>query len=345
MRYIGSKTWCLEKLLQLVLREVPNAKSLCDPFAGTCTVARFFKLNRFRVTTGDLLSLSYAFQVAGVCLNKPLMFKKLLRHLGHAPDINQALQTVLSHLNDLPRHAGWVTRNYSLAGTARRKFFTVSNAEHLDAILLAIKKWSRTGLICRTERWYLLACTLEAADRVANTAGTYYAYLNTFYRKARRPLAIRPIEVFNNGYRNVVRCADAEKTVRSTATDVLYLDPPYNQRDYGAYYHLPDLLVSGQTPRVTGRSGRPRQPTNRSPFCSKSTARDALNRVLQTADARLIILHYAEQGIIQHQDILTMMRELGPTYSLIWKSRAYTSSPTSPKLPQFRTRLYVCHPT
>ena len=160
MRYIGSKTWCLEKLRRLVLRELPDAGSLCDPFAGTCTVARFFKEKGFRVITGDLLSLSYAFQVASIFHNSPPAFKELLLQLGHRGDGERASEVVLQHLNHLPGRCGWVTRNYSLAGGARRKFFTVSNAKRLDAILFTIREWSQRSLMSQMERWYLLACTL-----------------------------------------------------------------------------------------------------------------------------------------------------------------------------------------
>src|SRR5208337_2257181 len=108
MRYIGSKSWCLEKLLHLVLREAPGATSICDPFAGTCTVARFFKSQGFRVSTGDLLSLSYAFQVASVQLNQAPKFKKLLPLFGQTQNSNLAVESVLSYLNTLPGQIGWV---------------------------------------------------------------------------------------------------------------------------------------------------------------------------------------------------------------------------------------------
>jgi adenine-specific DNA-methyltransferase len=345
MRYIGSKTWCLRKLRRLISREVPKATSLCDPFAGTCTVARFFKEKGFQVTTGDLLSLSYAFQVAGIRLNRPPTFRRLLARLKGTSDHNPgATEFVLSYLAQVPGRDGWITRNYSLAGSAGRKFFTVENARRLDAILLTIRRWSRGGLISPVERWYLLACVLEAGDRVANIAGTYYAYLSRFYRKARKPIVLRPIVVLDNGERNTVHHAEAAHSVRATKCDVLYLDPPYNERDYGAYYHLPELLADGRTPKVSGQSGRPGRTFLRSPFCSKSTAAEALREVLLAADARLIILHYAKHGLIGHQNILTMMRERGPTRAVTWYSRAYASSRARPKPPRFCTRVYICRP-
>ena len=104
MRYIGSNTWCLDKLLRVVVREAPGATSICDPFAGTCTVARYFKQKGFRVVTGDLLSLSFAFQVACVRLNRPPAFKKLFKHLGDHP-LGEAGHEALRHLADSYKYA------------------------------------------------------------------------------------------------------------------------------------------------------------------------------------------------------------------------------------------------
>ena len=344
MRYIGSKTWCLKKLLHLVLNEAPDSNSLCDPFAGTCTIPRFFKQHGFRVVTGDLLWLSYAFQVANIHFNSPPRFEGVIRHLGKSCNDHSPTEAVLEVLNQRPGRIGWITHNYSLAGPERRKFFTVQNARQVDSIRLTIREWTRRELISSSERWYLIACLLDAADRVANTAGTYYAYLRSFYRKAHRPLTLRPFAAVNNRKANKVHCVDAEELLQSTRTDVLYLDPPYNERDYGAYYHLPELLSEDKTPSVLGKSGRPREPALRSSFCSPKTATEALGRILDNASARLVVLHYAEHGMIKHKDILELMSTRGPTRSVLWSSRPYSSDPANPKREPCRTRLYVCKP-
>src|SRR5450755_3541864 len=82
MRYIGSKTSTLPWLTAFVAKHAPDARSLCDPFAGTCTVARAFKRAGFRVVTGDVLDLSHAIQVATVGLNAVPAFSRLKRSVS-----------------------------------------------------------------------------------------------------------------------------------------------------------------------------------------------------------------------------------------------------------------------
>jgi adenine-specific DNA-methyltransferase len=341
MRYIGSKAWCAERLFETVQEELPDATSLCDPFAGTCTVPAYFKKQGFRTVTGDLLALSYAMQVALIQLNTIPSFSALrgFQGLGDKPTYSD----VFGFLNCLPGRAGWLTNNFSLKGKCRRKFFTVENARKIDSIRLQISRWWKSGRINDAERWYLLACLLDACDRVANTAGTYYAYLREFYRKAKQPLLMKHLSPHSNGKSNRAYRGEAEKVVRRARVDVLYLDPPYNMRDYGAYYHLPELIASGITPEVYGLSGRPCIATSSSRFCSRGTATEALKNVINATSARLIILHYASYGLIDHKCILRMLKAKGETHHQIWRCRTYQSNRAATKKQMSDTRVYICH--
>ena len=183
----------------------------------------------WRVVTGDLLAQSYALQVAYVELNLPPAFSDLSIPLGGSDDRNGAPHLrVLSHLNLLPGVSGFVTREYSLAGPSRRLCFSAANARRIDHIREVIEEWDVAGRINGGEKCYLLACLLEASDRVANTAGTYYAYLKKLYRKAKQRLDLRPIAVIENQVKNEANRSEAIRVVERTEADVIYLDPPYN---------------------------------------------------------------------------------------------------------------------
>ncbi|WP_204273992.1 DNA adenine methylase, partial [Stenotrophomonas maltophilia] len=69
------------------------------------------------------------------------------------------------------------------------------------------------------------------ADKVANTAGTYYAFLKAFDRKALKPIVLEPLPISNNGFENSCHLLDAQQVSGATEADILYLDPPYNVRD------------------------------------------------------------------------------------------------------------------
>jgi adenine-specific DNA-methyltransferase len=191
------------------------------------------------------------------------------------------------------------------------------------------------------EKCYLLACLLEAIDRVANTAGTYYAYLKKLYRKAKHRICLRPLAVSNNKEKNEANCDEAIRVVEKAETDVVYLDPPYNRRNYGAYYHLPETLVLWDAPEVKGKSGI-RQGVSESPFYHRSTAADALGELIKSARGKLIVVHYAEKGLIPHKAIIQQLKARGATH---WRSQAvrtYTSEKADGSRQNAHHRLYWC---
>jgi len=71
MRYIGSKASVVNQISAAIDAERNEYSSLCDPFAGPCTVARHFKALGLRVVTGGLLRQSYIFQTVYVQLSRP----------------------------------------------------------------------------------------------------------------------------------------------------------------------------------------------------------------------------------------------------------------------------------
>jgi adenine-specific DNA-methyltransferase len=343
MRYIGSKAASLQFIERALSRSVQKYSSFCDPFAGTCTVSRHFKSLGYQIYTGDILNLSYALQVAYIEMNRRPSFKSLLPHLSGAErgSALDSISAVLNHLNALPGLDGFITRTYSPSGQARRKFFSTKNAQRIDAVRSEIAVWNDKGWLSRKEFCYLLSSLLHAADQVANTAGTYYAYLKRFYRKARKHLQLQPLRIASNSKPNEARLIDAGELVSRVDADILYLDPPYNSREYAAYYHLPETLVNWDYPEVHGKSGITSHQT-RSPFCHSGTATDALRDLVATATSRCILLHYAMDGLISHRDILNVLRSRGSTRVLDWSVRRYLSTSTKTETSYVGQRLYIC---
>lgn len=345
MRYIGSKVATVPVIAGMVRLKAPEARSLCDAFAGTCVVARHFKQLGFRVVTGDLLQLSYVFQLATVQLNRAPSFAKLCKASIVTPQGDEkALLVVLRHLDGLPGRPGHITRHYSPAGCAGRRFFTVDNAERIDRIRGTIAMWRRGGLLSESEEAYLVACLLDAADKVANTAGTYFAHLKQYSRKALKRMTLDPLLVSDNGKRNRCYVKDARELAASSDTDVLYLDPPYNERDYAGYYHLPETIARWDRPTPQGRSGAPapgRVP--RSDFCRPKHAAEALEKLIATARAKHIVVHYNTDGLIPHNRILEMLSRRGSTTFQDLPVRAYSTRAGQNRLTCHR--LYWCNPS
>jgi adenine-specific DNA-methyltransferase len=305
MRYIGSKAATLDALGELVRARAPTAKSICDPFAGTCTVARYFKRAGMRIVTGDILALSHVIQRATIGLNAPPSFLRL-RSAGILREPSSRHEEVIRHLSSLRPRRGYVTKNFSPVGSEGRLFFTPQNAGIIDAVRTEIAKWSEATLI---------------------TAGTYYAHLKELDRKARKELELRPLEIVNNGIKNTCHLGDALSVSSVADTDILYLDPPYNGRDYLGYYHLPETIVRGDRAEPQGRSGAPRlKRAPRSVFCRLSTATTSMQRLVQNSSAKHVVVHYTTRGLIPHRRLLEMLRKLGRTTHHDIPVRSYSAT-------------------
>lgn len=340
MRYIGSKGATLPWITRLVEERAPSARSMLDPFAGTCTVARHFKARGMRVVTGDLLRVSHVLQVATLGCDSPPPFRRLLA-AGEVPREGAPADAVLARLGALPPVDGYFQAEFSPSGAAARMFFSDANARAIDAIGAEIASWRRGDLIDAREESYLRAALILAADRVANTAGTYYAHLKALGRKASKPLALQRPPVTAAGSSGGCHNADALDVVSRSRADVLYLDPPYNQRDYACYYHLPETLARGDAPEANGRSGVPRPRSASSRFYRTAQAADALSQICSAARARHIIVHYTTEGIIPHGRIVDSLRSRGDVRYEDRRVRAYSSDRTR-RTREAWHRIYWC---
>src|SRR6185436_6043411 len=114
---------------------------------------------------------------------------------------------------------------------------------------IRINQWCRNNWVTQNQRAVLLASLINSMDRVANTAGTYYAYLKSWHRKALKPFRFELVRSSRGPQKGHCILADANTLVGSREYDILYLDPPFNERCYSSYYHLPESLARRHTPR------------------------------------------------------------------------------------------------
>ena len=328
MRYFGSKVSTVECVYNLISERVP-AGTFCDPCGGVGIVGAYFKSKGYRVWTGDILTAAHYFQIARVKLNRAPSFKKLrsaLRFDSHCD--------VIGWLNREKPKVGWLTREFS----DKRHFFTKENATRIDACRLLIAEWWRNGWISENERAVLLASLINSMDKVANTAGTYYAYLKSWHRKAILPFRFELLPYTpGNSDCHCLRL-EARKLVSKYSFDILYLDLPYNERCYTRYYHLPESLALGETPRPNGMSGVPSSHRVTSDFNRPRQAKRALEELLDKSSFRLLAFHYSDDGLISPHELRGIFREYGQVEEFVVNSKGYTTAETSRTIEH---RLYL----
>lgn len=328
MRYFGSKASTAGAVYDAVAKRVPGG-SLCDPFGGTGIMGSRFKSRGWEVWSGDILSSAHCFQVARVHYDVLPRFRRLLPNIGAS-----STDDLLSVLNRADTRNGWLIEEFS----RRRPCFTPGNAGRIEACRQLITEWMASGWLGEHESAFLLASLVESFDRVANTAGTYYSFLKSWHKKAMRPFSFEFIMPTWGAQPCRAFLADAQALVRKRCFDVLYLDPPYNDRNYARYYHLPESIACCAEPASARKSGVPSETKAPSEFGSRSAALPALRRLIDSARWRLLVLHYADGGALRHGDILQLLGEYGPVEETTVTALGYTTSSHSRSVPQ---RLYM----
>lgn len=281
-----------------------------DLFAGTGSVGQHFKRKGFSIISNDFLYFSYVLQKAFVEGNTVPSFDALRRHLM-TPGKATAVQSVIQHLNLLPPVQGYVFENYGADGAYQRQYFTADNAGRIDAIRETIAKWHAAGLVDEAEFYYLLALLIEAADHVANMSGTYGAFLKIWRSVALKRIQLAGRQVYSNSQHNQAFNLDAHSLVVRIKGDVLYLDPPYNARQYAPNFHVLESLAVWDKQQLAGKTGLRKYDHQKSAFSSRNGAAGALEQIVSNADFRYIVLSYNNEGIIPHEQVVETLSSRG----------------------------------
>ena len=157
--------------------------------------------------------------------------------------------------------------------------------------------------------YYLLCSLIEAADAVANTASVYGAYLKRFKRSALKRLRLKPLELSNGVHGSQVYRRDANELIEEIECDVLYLDPPYNHRQYGANYHVLETIAAYDDPKLKGVTGL--RQYERSRYCQRTAAASALDDLIGRTRARHVLLSYNDEGVLGLDEINGILGRYG----------------------------------
>jgi len=350
MRFIGSKEKLLPFIEGIWRRYIgPETVRVGDVFCGTAAVSRLFKQLGNRVIANDNLRLGYVFAQATLNINDEPHFERLFAS-GEIPKGNghclypTYYDRVLAFLNDLPGEDGFCFREYSPGGTHRgsyeRRYFSDQNARKIDAIRQRLCKWKQFNLLTEAEFCLLLSNLMRSTNQVANIAGTYGCFLKHWDARAQKTLCLQRSPIIRSAFDHQVFCKDANELVRDTEFDVLYLDPPYTWRHYGAYYHILETIACGDHPAISGRTGLRPWEDSKSRYCDRSDAATALAELVICANTKHLFLSYNDEGLISHEQIMETLSTRGHPLCLEIDYRRYRSNNGGSKRNVLKERLY-----
>ena len=267
-RSIGCKAKLADWIFENIEKETKDAHSFCDIFAGTGSISNRAVDRYENVIINDFLYsnnvLYNAFFGKGEWDEKKIF--KILEDFNNVD---------ISSLQD-----NFFSNNYG------GKYFDMQSARKIGYIRDEIE--SRKSILTYKEYCILLASLIYSIDRISNTVGHFESY-----RKIKiepRDFDMLPISVRSFEGVEIYR-DDANALSRKIKCDIVYIDPPYNSRQYSRFYHVYEVLVKWDNPRLYYDAAKPNFSENNSVYC-RVGALLAFQDLVAHVKAKYIIVSY-----------------------------------------------------
>ena len=239
------------------------------------------------------------FSLNSVSMKEFLPIFKILNYLNNLDKYAPKNKFIIDYFTVDGKHSDYT----SLRGTElNRNYFSKDNAMKINNILEKIREWWQNNLLSKQEIAILLTAVIEEVVLVANVAGTFHDFhRNKLWTNSLQSFTIKvPLSIISQT-NSQIYCDDALKLVKTLPYhDILYIDPPYNFRQYTSYYHLLNFIaaypfidnledymkdlsyVRGQNPEDEFKSA----------FCFKDQFVEALKYLIENVNCKYVVMSY-----------------------------------------------------
>jgi len=326
-RYLGNKYKLLSFIKETVDNYCENVNSIADIFSGTGSVSSAFW--DLRITTNDILYSNYISNVAWFSPEKVDKTK---------------LKRIIAGYNNYSKiEKNYMTDNFS------DTYFSKEDCSKIGYVREDIEKNYRKKIINERERAVLITSLLYAMDHIAKTCGHYDAYIRNATYTEHLELCYPDVPNDNN-QNNMCFNMDSNLLVRNITADLVYIDPPYNSRQYCDAYHLLENVARWSKPEVEGVAKKMDRKHLKSKYCTKS-ATEAFEDLIENINARYILLSYnnmAKKGNdrsnakISDEDIIRILNVKGRVMTFSKDYKAFTTGQSDIEGNEERLFLCIC---
>ena len=328
-RYLGSKARLLDFIHKVVAENCESVRSVADIFAGTGNVAWSFNDASTKVIVNDILESNH--------ISYEAWFG------SEAVDERKINELIEAYNQSTPTNENYFSKNFS--GT----YFSRENCLKIGFIRDDIESRFKSGEINQRERAILITSLIYAMDHIANTVGHYDAYRmngDLSKRLVLEPLALPSSQTNEN---NEIFCEDANELVKKINVDLVYIDPPYNSRQYCDAYHLLENVAEWTKPEVYGVARKMKRPASlKSKYCMQK-APLAFDDLVQHISAKYILVSYNNMGKkgagrsqakISDEDIVSSLSKKGKVLVFSTDFNQFTAGKTH--IENHQERLFLC---
>lgn len=267
-RYTGSK-YKLSDWIKTLIAENCQGISFCDIFAGTGIIAASEIGNFEEIILNDFL-------YSNNMIYKAFFEKSKYNKSKLKKYINDLTSISISQIPD-----NYFSDNFG------GKYFSFNDAKIIGYIRESIE--NDKSKFTSKEYSILIASLLYSADKIANTVGHYDAYIKG--KKIPNSFTFSFIEPIDVGETKIkIYQEDANELAKKIKCDVVYIDPPYNSRQYSRFYHVLENLTKWEKPELTGTAMKP-PPENMSEYC-RASAPNVFKDLIESLDCKYIVVSY-----------------------------------------------------
>lgn len=324
-RYLGNKYKLLPFITQVVERECRDVRVVADIFAGTGAVSSAFA-DRILITN-DLMYSNYICNYA--------WFGPQRYEPGKVIDLVERYNAAEV------REGNYMTDNFA------DTYFSRADCAKIGFVREDIEQRCRRGELNHREQALLITSLLYAMDKIALTCGHYDAYRKG--ARAERPLELRvPLAPVDNSPENQCYNEDANNLVKRITADLVYIDPPYNSRQYCDTYHLLENVARWEKPEVFGVARKMDRRALKSRYCTREATR-ALENLVRDIRARYILFSYNNMATkgndrsnakLADEDILRILRTRGRVMEFSEPYKAFSAGQS--EITEHAERLFLC---
>lgn len=324
-RYLGNKYKLLSFIKGVVKNECSSIKIVADIFAGTGAVSSAF-INK-TIITNDLMYSNYICNYAwfgAEAYNPQVIIDYVIRYNAKSK----------------------CGENYMTCNFADT-YFSKSDCAKIGYIREDIERNYKKGNLNKRERAILITSLLYAMDKIAVTCGHYDAYRKGAKFETALELYV-PLAKINNNSKNECFNEDANNLVKRIEADLVYIDPPYNSRQYCDAYHLLENVARWEKPEVFGVAKKMDRSSMKSKYCTKSATK-AFETLINDIKSKYILLSYnnmAEKGNsrsnakISDEDIMKILSRKGKVKVFEESYKAFTTGKSD--IEENAERLFLC---
>lgn len=327
-RYLGNKYKLLPFITRVVENECKNINTVADIFAGTGAVASAF-IDK-KIITNDIMYSNYICHVAWFS-SEHYSEEKVIK--------------IITQYNNLK-----ITEDNYMSDNFSNTYFSLDDCRKIGFIRQDIEDKFNLGYINARERALLITSLLYAMDKIANTCGHYDAYRQGVEFEKHLELYVPQPEPDVNE-NNVCYNMDTNELAPEIEADLIYIDPPYNSRQYCDAYHLLENVARWEKPEVFGIARKMDRTALKSDYCTQK-ATVAFENLIDSIHAKYILLSYnnmANKGNdrsnakISDNDIMRILSKKGKVKVFSEDYKAFSTGKSDIQANQERLFLCICN--